>query len=138
MSSVRSRQRRDPDGEDVQSIEEIGAEGALLNHLFEVLVGRGDHSHVHRCRAAAAAQPLHLLLLQRSEQFGLQFQRQVADFVQEQRAAVRSLKSSDGLRHRACECASFVTEQFAFEQSRPGIAAQLTATNRWCRRGPAS
>ena len=69
----------------------------MANHLLEILVGRGDHSHVHRRRAAAAAQPFNLLLLERSEQFGLQFQRQVADFVQEQRAAVCRLKSSDRL-----------------------------------------
>ena len=118
MSSARSRSGGHPDREHVQPIEEIGAKGALLNHLLEILIGRGDHSHVHRRRAAAAAQSLNLLLLQRSEQFGLQFQRQVADFVQEQRAAVCGLKSSDRLRHRAGECASLVTEQFAFEQAR--------------------
>jgi hypothetical protein len=86
-----------PDGEHVQPIEEIGAEGAAPDHLLEVLVGRGDHPHVDRRRAASAAQPLDLLLLERSQELGLQLQRQVADLVQEQRAAVRSLKSSDGL-----------------------------------------
>lgn len=67
----------------------------------------------------------------------LQFQLEGADFVQKQRAAVGGLKSSDRLRHRACEYASFVTEQFAVGQP-TGMAAQFTATNRWCRRGPAS
>jgi len=47
----------------------------------------------------------------------LQFKRQVADFVKEQRAAVRGLKSPDGLGDRARECATFVTEEFAFEQA---------------------
>ena len=111
-------QRRYPNREHVQSIEEIGAKGALLNHLLEILVGRGDHSHVNRGRAATATQSLNLMLLERSEQFGLHFQRQVADLVQEQRATVCGLKSSDSLRDRACECSTFVTEQFAFEQAR--------------------
>jgi hypothetical protein len=101
----------------VQSIEGIGAEDTLLNHFLKILVGRGDHSHVHRRRAAAAPQTLNLPLLEHSEQFGLQFQRQIADFVQEQRAAVRGLKSSDRLRDSAREGTSFVAEQFAFEQA---------------------
>ena len=103
-------QRGYPDRDHVQSIEQVGAKGALLNHLLEILVGRGDHSHIDRCRAAAAAQSLNLTLLEHPEQFGLQFQREVADFVEEQRAAVRGLKSPDGLRDSARECASLVTE----------------------------
>ena len=118
MSSARSRSGGTRIGNHVQPIEEIGAKGALLNHLLEILVRRGDDSHVDRRRAAAAAQSLNLLLLERSEQFGLQFQRQIADFVQEQRAAVCGLKSSDRLRHRARERASLVAEEFAFEQTR--------------------
>jgi hypothetical protein len=47
----------------------------------------------------------------------LEFQGEVADLVQEKGAAVCSLKSADCLRDRARECASFVSEQFAFEQS---------------------
>jgi hypothetical protein len=58
----------------------------------------------------------------------LQFQREVADFVQKQRAAVGGLRSLDRLGHRACEYPSFVTEQFAFGQP-TGMAAQFIATN---------
>ena len=76
-------QRRYANGKHVQSIEEIGAKHTLLNHLPEILIGSCDHADVHRCRAAAAAQSLDLTLLKRSEQFGLQFKRQVADFVKE-------------------------------------------------------
>src|SRR5262245_36174151 len=81
------------DRDHVQSIEEIGAKGALLHHLLEILVGCGDHAYVHRCHATTAAESLNLLLLERAKEFRLQFQRQVADLVQEQRAAVRVLKS---------------------------------------------
>jgi hypothetical protein len=40
-------QRRHPDGEHVQPIGEICAEGTLLNHLLEILIRRGDDSHVY-------------------------------------------------------------------------------------------
>src|SRR5262249_37563617 len=68
-------QGRNPDGEHVQSIEEIGAKNAVMNVPPEILIGRGDHAHVHQCRATAAAKSLNLLVLEYSEQFGLQFQR---------------------------------------------------------------
>jgi len=48
----------------------------------------------------------------------LQLKRDVADFIQKQRAFVRQLESPDALRDRAGERALLVTEQFAFEQPR--------------------
>jgi hypothetical protein len=47
----------------------------------------------------------------------LQFQRQIADFVQEQCASIRGLKSPDSLRDRACESSTLVSEQLTFEQA---------------------
>ena len=110
-------QRRHEDREYVEPVEEIGAKSALLNHCLEVLVRRRDDSNVHRRRAAAAAESFDLLLLQRPQQLGLQFQRQVTDLVKEQRAAIRSLKSSNGLRHGSGKRSSFIAEEFALEQT---------------------
>ena len=41
---------------------------------------------------------------------------QVADFVQEQRALVGTFDLTDGLLHRAGECAALVAEQLTFQQ----------------------
>ena len=46
MSSARLAQRRDRDGEDVQAVEEVGAEAALPHLALEVAVGGGDEAHV--------------------------------------------------------------------------------------------
>ncbi len=81
--------RRQRDREDVQAVVQVRAKLAAPHHLEEILVGRRDHSHVHRQRPAAAAEPLDLLLLQRSQQLRLELERQVADLVQEQGAADR-------------------------------------------------
>src|ERR1700682_2987060 len=64
-----------------------------------------------------AAQPLELLLLQDSQQFRLQLEGNVADFIQEQRAAVCRLETPDLLRHRAREGALLMTEELALEES---------------------
>jgi hypothetical protein len=48
-------QRRHPDREHVQSVKESGARAAQLDHVFEILMGRRDHSHVHGRRTVPAA-----------------------------------------------------------------------------------
>src|SRR6266498_870599 len=53
-----------------------------------------------------------------AQQLRLQLKRDVADFIQKQRAFVRQRESPDALRDRAGERALLVTEQFAFEQPR--------------------
>ena len=53
----------------------------------EILVRRGDHAHVH-ADAALPADRLDDLLLKRAQHLRLRLQAHVADFVEEQRAAV--------------------------------------------------
>ena len=65
---------------------------------------------------AIAAEPLKLLLLQNAEQFRLQFQGDVADFVKKQRASVPQFKSSDFLRNCSGERSFFVAEQLALKK----------------------
>ena len=54
--------------------------------------------------------------LQHAQQLGLHHQRHVADFVQEQRAAVRLLELAQVPRGGAGEGALFVAEQLGFDQ----------------------
>ena len=62
------------------------------------------------------ADALHLAVLERAQQLGLHRQRQLADLVEEQRAAVRRLEHA-GLRFDgAGERAAHVAEQLALEQ----------------------
>src|SRR4029077_20841731 len=77
--------------------------------------GGRHNAYVHPNRLAAA-QSLELLFLQDAEEFRLQLQRQIADFVEEERALVRQLESPFGLRKRSCERASFVAEELTLEQ----------------------
>ena len=58
---------------------------------LQIAVGGGDDAHVdlERTRPADAFEPL---VLERAQDLGLQRQRQLADLVEEQRAAVRQLE----------------------------------------------
>src|SRR5581483_9511606 len=60
--------------------------------------------------------PLDHALLQEAQELRLQRDRQVADLVEEQRAAARRLDLAERLLHRAGERAPFVAEELALEQ----------------------
>ncbi len=82
---------------------------------LEVLVRGGDHAHVDLDRHLAA-DPVELALGQHAQQAGLQLRRHVADFVEEQRAAVGLLEAAAAQRVGAGEGALLVAEQFGLEQ----------------------
>ena len=79
------------DGNHAQAVVEVFAESAFGNFLREILVGGGDHAHVHVAFFRAAQRP-DLAFLQHAVKLHLHGQAHVADLVHEQRAAVGSLK----------------------------------------------
>ena len=85
------------------------------DHRRQVAVGRGDQPHVDAERPRAA-EALELVLLQHAQDLGLRVRAHVADFVEEQRAAVGLLEAADALLVGAGERALFVAEQLRFEQ----------------------
>ena len=108
-------QRRQQDREHVQAIEKVAAKLAVGDHLRQVSIRCRHQPHIHTHRARAS-QAFEFLLLESSEQLRLEFERNVTDFVEEQRAAIGQLEAADSLRDRPGEGALLVTEQFAFEQ----------------------
>ena len=90
-SSPRSRSGGQPEVHDVQAVVEVLAELAGLDHLFEAAVRRGDDADVALLRTAVADaedDPL----LHRAQELHLQLRRELADLVEEQRAAVGLLE----------------------------------------------
>src|ERR1700732_1794857 len=75
-----------------------------------------EHAHIclNRCTTAEA---LELSLLHDAKKLWLQFERKVADLIQEQRAMVSPLEPSDTARDRSSVGATLVPEQFSFEQT---------------------
>src|SRR5208283_403387 len=86
-------QRRDLNREDVESIKQILAELLVPNHGGKIAMRGGNQPHVHADRLGAS-QPLELLLLDGAQQFRLEFEADVADLIQKQRASVRQLEST--------------------------------------------
>ncbi len=77
-------QGRHADGEDVDAVEQVLAKGAGGDHLLQILVGGGDQPDVGAL-GARATDGAKLPLLHHAQQFRLGGQRQVGDFVEEQR-----------------------------------------------------
>ena len=93
-------------------------------------MSRGNHPHID-LDCFRAAQPFELLLLNRTQQFRLQFQADVADFIEEERAAVRKLEPAF-LCTSAPVKAPFSWPNSSLSSSPDGMAAQFILTNvRW-------
>src|SRR5260370_38558363 len=79
-------------------------------------VGRRNQASIGAKRTRAS-QPLEFPLLQNAEQFGLQFERNLSDFIQKNSASVGNLEAANALRDGSRESTSFVSEQLAFQQT---------------------
>ena len=94
-------QRRHEDRDHVQAEVQVLAKPGRANLRSQVFVGGSEHADVHP-DAGRATDRLDDLLLQRPQHLGLRLQAHVADFVEEQRAAVGELElpAAIGNRHR--------------------------------------
>lgn len=93
-------QRRHVDADHAETVVEIFAELAFGHALLEVGVGGRKHSHVDRLGTVFADRH-DLALLEKSQQLRLDVQRQVADFIEEQRAAGGRANQAGLIRDRA-------------------------------------
>src|SRR5271157_5451099 len=105
-------QRRDADLDHIEAIVKVLAEALLPDRLFEALVGGRDDARID-LQSLRAADSLEGLVLQKAQQLGLKFGREVADLVEKNRAALRSLEPAGFVLDRASERAADVAEKFA-------------------------
>ncbi|EDO26491.1 predicted protein, partial [Nematostella vectensis] len=83
-------QRRQFDHQAIQAIEQVLTKLAAGHSLVQVAVAGADHPHINGL--GLAANRLNPALLQYPQQTGLQRQRHIADFIEEQRAAIGLLQ----------------------------------------------
>ena len=121
-------QRRQADRHDVEAVEQILAEQALLDQPAQVAMGGGDDADIGLDRRAAADRRV-LAFLQHAQQAGLRLGRHVADLVEEQRAAVGLLELAGRRAARAPVKAPVSWPNSSLSISSRGIAAMLSATN---------
>src|SRR5215470_12836626 len=123
--------RRNMDWEHIQPVVEVAPKLAVLNHLFQIAIRRGHETHIDSF-CMSAPQAFELAFLQSTQELGLDFHRNIANFVEKQGPLIRQFEAADLLRDRAGKCAFFMSEQLAFEKpSRNGCAIQLYKRSRF-------
>ena len=75
------------EGDYIEAIVEVGAELASFDHCAERNVGCGDDANVD-VHGAAFAEPIEFTLLQNTQEFRLQIERHLPDFVEENCSAI--------------------------------------------------
>ena len=108
-------QRRQGDVHRVDAIVQILAETSFAHQLFQVHIGGADEPDIHR-DGVGATHPHNTSVLNDPQQLRLQVQRNIANFIEEERSAVGLLKLAHMVRVRICESALDVAEQFALKQ----------------------
>ena len=108
-------QRRERDDVEGESVEQILPEPAFPGEPGEIRVGGPDDPGVGG-QGAAAPDPLELTVLDHPQKLLLHAHRHACDLVEEQRATVRPLETTEVFPGSAGEGARFVTEQVRLEQ----------------------
>jgi hypothetical protein len=114
-------ERRDADGEDIQSVEQVSPKPPGANFGLEVTVRRRDEAYVdtHLLRATEA---LELLLLQHAQQLDLRVERELAHFVHEERALVGELEATDPPLQRANWAATLLEIRYGRPEDRDPVS----------------
>src|SRR5437899_569648 len=89
--------------------EGVVAERALAYEFRKILVRGGDNADIHAL-CAVAPEALEFLFLQNAQQFGLEVERKVADFIKKERASVGQFEAADFLIDGSGERAFFMAE----------------------------
>ena len=88
---------------------------AFFESLRRRAIGRGEHSHVD-LEVAGAADAIQALGLQHTQQAGLQVERHLGDFIEQQRSAAGALENTLARAHGASETAALVAKEFRFDE----------------------
>src|SRR5689334_6617136 len=108
-------QGRQRDDHDIDTIEQVFPKSAGAHFRLEVTRGGDEHARIDAA-GLLVSDPADLALLQHAQQLRLQTQRQLADFVQQDRAPARGLEQTGLVHTRAGERAAHMTEQLRLEQ----------------------
>ena len=100
---------------DVDAIVKVSAEAVLADFLLEVARRCGHDANVHRARGVVSDAP-DLAFLENAQELDLERERQLADLVEEDRAAVGFLEQAAPLLHRSRERAARVAKELTLEQ----------------------
>jgi hypothetical protein len=75
-------ERRDFNWENIQSVEKVFAELVVADHALQIAVRCGNQAYIHM-DGFRASQPFELVFLQSAQEFWLEIETDIANFVQE-------------------------------------------------------
>ena len=108
-------QRRELDREDLQPVEKVGAKFTGAHHRGELAVSGRDDARV-RGQRRSAADAFEAMIVEHPKQLGLDARRQLADLVQEERAAARQLEATRASPVGAGEGALLMSEKLRLDE----------------------
>ena len=109
--------RGDLDRDHVQPVIEILPEASGSDFVFQPLIGRREHPHIHRHRAGRP-DPGHHAFLEDPEDLGLGREGHVADLVEEQGSPVGQLELPGPIGKGPGEASFHMAEELALDQLR--------------------
>ena len=98
-----------------EPVVQVGAKAAGAHFFGQLAVGGGNDAYIHMA-LLIRPQALQLAVLQYPQQLGLHAERQFADLIEKQRAAIGQFELATARAGRAGEGAAHVAEQLAFHQ----------------------
>jgi hypothetical protein len=108
-------QGRQRDRKYVQAIVKIAAKLITFYHSFEVPVSCRDNPHIN-AMGLSTSETFEFLLLQNTQELGLQREGYVAKFVKKESTFVRQFKAANFFRDGARKSASLMAKELTFEQ----------------------
>lgn len=102
-------------GNHVEAVKEIFTESTLLHPLAQVAVGGCDDARIDG-DVAGPAEPAERVLLEKTQQLGLQVKGHLADLVEKDRSVLRQFEQPLFATLRVGEGTLFEAEQFALQQ----------------------
>src|SRR5580692_7362011 len=103
-------------GYDIQAEVEVFAKRAVAVGGLKIAIGGGDYPYIH-IDPLVAADRTYFFFLEYAQKLGLHLKRKLANFIEENGAAVGCLEET-GLRFRGASKSAFlIAEKFAFHQS---------------------
>ena len=115
--AVAFAQGGDFDADDVQTVPEVFAEFAFIDHPAEVAVGGGDDADIDLF-GLSRAEGADLFFLEEAEEFELEVKVNLTDFVEEDGAAAGGLEDAGAIAIGAGEGSADGAEEFAFDEGR--------------------
>jgi hypothetical protein len=108
-------QRRQGDGENIQTIVQVAPKLLTVHHSLEVPVRSGDEAYVY-AMGTTTSKTFEFLFLQNTQELRLQGEWHVADFIKKESPFVSQFEAANSLCDCARKSSPFMAKELTLEQ----------------------